>query len=296
VRAEPGSYGPGEPPNRASNRRVYGRRVIRVVLLDLGGTLVEGNATLPGVPEALTSLRQFVAADGTPVQLALVSDFTMATPPLTKAKVDPLVQQYLALLDGFGLRRFFKPVDRHVTLSTQAGVNKPDRRVYELALSRLATGAGLVDCVSITEDPTHVAACRALGMTALQFGNDFTDWTDAPLLLRRVIDPASAVDAAAALTPWFAARGLKVVSVRSASADKATVTVRKARAAAVEIVVRFAQSGRVVVDEHDAFLHSLAASGQLGPEGHALEPGVTHTTSVDDDGNETVTRRRYSAL
>jgi hypothetical protein len=31
----------------------------------------------------------------------------------------------------------------------------------------------------ITEDAARVAACRALGMHALQFGADFDDWAEA---------------------------------------------------------------------------------------------------------------------
>ena len=89
-----------------------------------------------------------------------------------------------------GCASSFEPVERHVTLSTQAGVNKPDRRIYELALTRLGTDATLGDCLSITENAEHVAACRALGMQALQFGVAFTDWSQAPQLVRSLIDPA----------------------------------------------------------------------------------------------------------
>jgi FMN phosphatase YigB (HAD superfamily) len=97
--------------------------------------------------------------------------------------------EYLALLGGFGLRSFFEPVDRRVTISTQAGVTKPDQRIYRLALDRLGTDAKLADCLSITEDAAHVAACRELGMQALQFGIDFQDWAQAPGLVRSMIDP-----------------------------------------------------------------------------------------------------------
>ncbi len=272
--------------------------MIRVLLLDLGGTLVDANAgaPLPGVVDALSALSKFETADGEPLQLALVSDFTMAPVGASRADVDRIVRDYLALLDGFGLRRFFRPVDRHVTLSTQAGVNKPDRAVYELALTRLGTPARIADCLSITEDAAHVAACKRLGMKALQFGTDFTDWLDAPFLIRRLVARASTVDAAAVLGPWLAARGLRLVAVQSATAAKVTAAVRKGPGAEVPIAVRFDATGRVVVDDGDAFLHSLVASGQAAPPGGALPPGATHTLELDDEGEPRATRKRFSAF
>jgi FMN phosphatase YigB (HAD superfamily) len=71
-------------------------------------------------------------------------------------------------------------------------VNKPDQRIYRLALDRLGSDAEFAECLSITEDAGHVAACRALGMQALQFGVDFTDWSQAPRLVRSIIDPSDA--------------------------------------------------------------------------------------------------------
>lgn len=162
--------------------------MVRVLILDLGDTLVSGDQALPHVPEALATFRELDGSTGLPLELALVSDFRPAV-PFSPAEVQKRFTEYLDLLERFGLRTFFEPVDRHVTLSSQAGVNKPDRRIYELALTRLGTDATIADCLSITEDAGHVAACRALGMQALQFGVDFTDWSQAPALVRGLIDP-----------------------------------------------------------------------------------------------------------
>lgn len=166
--------------------------MVRVLLLDLGNTLVADGRTLPHVPEALAALAELDGATGQPLEMALVSDFRTAT---STADVEVAFGEYLDLLGGFGLRAFFEPVDRHVTLSTQAGATKPDPRVYRLALHRLGTDAGFADCLSITEDAGHVAACRALGMQAWQFGVDFDDWAQAPDLVRRAIDPAGVEEA-----------------------------------------------------------------------------------------------------
>jgi FMN phosphatase YigB (HAD superfamily) len=162
--------------------------MVEVVLFDLGDTLVGGSRPFPHVLEALSAIRQLKTASGAPIDCALVSDFTLAVPP-TAARVKAIVSEYLDLLDGFGLRRFFDPAERCVTLSTHAGVMKPDRRVYELALTRLGGGARLTDCLSVTENAAHIAACRDLGMATLQFGADFTDWARFVPLVRNLLDP-----------------------------------------------------------------------------------------------------------
>jgi HAD superfamily hydrolase (TIGR01509 family) len=165
--------------------------MIRVVLFDLGGTLIDAlQRPFAHVPSVLTTIAGFRTADGKPVRSALVSDFTMVAPPLTSAKIKPVFEQYVSLLTATGLRSFFEPVNRRVTLSTHVGVFKPDRAVFEKALSRLQVKASLADCVFITESPAHVAAARqTLGMSALQFaapgvpGADFNDWSWLPSLL-----------------------------------------------------------------------------------------------------------------
>src|SRR6185503_4841141 len=94
---------------------------------------------------------------------ALVSDFTMPAAP-APARVAAIFADYLNELDRLGLRGFFEPVERHVTLSTHAGVTKPDRHVYEVACRRLCSDARLTDCLSVTENAGHIAACRDLGI------------------------------------------------------------------------------------------------------------------------------------
>lgn len=168
--------------------------MVRVLLLDLGGTLVESDRPFPHVVDALLALEQLDGSTGEPLELVLVSDFHPAVPP-TPAGVQARFAEFLALLDAFGLRHLFEPIDRRVTLSTHAGVRKPDRRVYELALRRLGSQARLADCVCITENAEHVAACQALGMQALQFGVDFDDWSEASGLVRRLIDSTGTEEA-----------------------------------------------------------------------------------------------------
>jgi hypothetical protein len=218
--------------------------MVDVLMLDLGGTLVDGAHPFPHVLEALAALRRFSGTSGRPLELAVVSDFLPADPP-TPAGVKARLAEYLAILDGVGLRRAFQPATRRVTLSTQAGVAKPDRRVYELALRRLDCGAALADCLSITEDGAHVAACRALGMQALRFGGDFTDWSEAPLLVRHVVDPASGPNTALALAVWLAARHGRKLAGLDGAPTPAGANLRVRPPGPTRASVAFDPAGRV---------------------------------------------------
>src|ERR1044072_1704624 len=107
--------------------------MIRVLLLDLGGTLMVDGAVLPGVPEALRAIEEFKIADGKLLVTCLVSDFEMPI-PRTQVAIDAAFRAYLDILEGVNLAHFFEPVDERITLSTHAGVTKPARIVFELAL------------------------------------------------------------------------------------------------------------------------------------------------------------------
>ena len=145
--------------------------MVRVVMFDLGLTLIDGHhKPFAKVPEALTAIAGLKTSNGTPVKMCLVSDFTMAEPPGVTAKIRALFKEYLAVLDETGLRPFFEPVQRRVTLSTQAGALKPDRKVFETALRRLQVKASLTECLLVTEDAAHVLAVRnELHMQTLRF-------------------------------------------------------------------------------------------------------------------------------
>ena len=279
--------------------------MVDVLVLDLGGTLVDGGQPFPHAKAALFALQRFRGSSGQPLQLALVSDFHPAD-PATPAGVKARFTEYLRLLDGFGLRRYFQPVGRHVTLSTHAGVTKPDRRVYELALQRLGSGATLTDCLSITEDAGHVAACKSLGMRALRFGGDFGDWSEAPLLVRQMIDPTSAHNTALALGVWLDAHHRRKVAGVDGEPTAARATTRLRPPGSAFASFAFDEAGRVTAldfgptghaEEVDAFHRSLAEHGQLAPPGDGpLPAGATHRVEEDEGGKRVVRRGRFSAI
>lgn len=147
----------------------------RVAMFDLGETLVDQDLKpFAGVDDALTTIEQFPS-----LEHCLLSDF------------DGSFADYLAELDRSGLRPHFEPVNKRVTISSIAGVRKPDRRIFAKALERLGVEATLADTIFITENAAHIAAARAMGMHALHFGRDFTNWSDVPMLIAREIGESS---------------------------------------------------------------------------------------------------------
>ena len=117
--------------------------MIKVLMLDLGETLLHGETPFPHVTEALTAFNGFTTAAGAPLAVCLASDFEMAASPVTPNKISVIFKKYLKILERAQLRQFFEPVAKRVTLSTHAGVLKPDRRVFETAVKRLGAVAQL---------------------------------------------------------------------------------------------------------------------------------------------------------
>ena len=144
--------------------------MIRVVMLDLGGTLTDGTQPFPFVPECLDALSKFITSDGQPIEFCLVSNFNLAD-PFTEDGVAARFSEYLDILENLGLRDVFEPIDRRVTLSTHVNALKPDRSVFSEALVRLGSDADLGNCLFITENRTHISACADLGMSTMPFGD-----------------------------------------------------------------------------------------------------------------------------
>ncbi|MFV8053246.1 M20/M25/M40 family metallo-hydrolase [Mycobacterium sp. 48b] len=129
---------------------------MKLVLFDLGQTLEDGDALLPGALQALTDLAELRDEDGIPVLLGLASDF------------DEPAQHYYRILETLGIRGFFEPVNTHVTLSGEVGVHKPAREFFARAVAKANPALTFADVLFITENSAHVAAARALGLDAIQ--------------------------------------------------------------------------------------------------------------------------------
>jgi hypothetical protein len=304
--------------------------MIRVVMFDLGMTLIdEHNQPFDHVPEALTAIAKFKTSDGKALRCCLVSDFTMATPPVTATKVRDIFGQYLGLLDETGLRSFFEPVQRRVTLSTHAKAQKPDRAVFETALHRLRVHATLAECLFITENTAHIKAARTkLRMKALQFSAsasrpfDFDDWPQAPAMVAHLVDPQRKSNMHAAVEVFLTANGVEVTNLeagRAAGTFNASGRVwspisvpgvgsRKPVHVAVpvhgEVTVgskgalrsKMSSPTEGDIEEASAFAASLATHGQIATAAGSRSAGATHEIEVDDSGRQRLVRKRFSAV
>jgi hypothetical protein len=304
--------------------------MIRVLIFDLGDTLVRGESLFPYAHEALEVISRFETAGGDPLDLCLVSDFDMPTPPSTPQKVESIFDKYISLLDGLDLKGFFEPVNRRVTLSAHAGVFKPDRRIFEKAVERLGNNARLNECLFITENKDHIAACRKLGMTALRFNpagpeeGDFQDWSEAPLLIARAIAPDSFFDTQLALKLRLStAYEMELVTIdRDSTKDhilgraKAWHPVTVATAGRSESVlvpipvnveIEMDEKGRIRSVESDKpdpealaesahFIKSLREHDQIASEHSEPTPSQTHQEVTDKKGRKRLKRKRFTAL
>jgi beta-phosphoglucomutase-like phosphatase (HAD superfamily) len=306
--------------------------MLRVIMFDLGLTLIdEHDRPFPHVMGALTAIQQMRGERKKPLALCLVSDFKMPAPPPTPAKVDDLFAEYLTTLEETGLRRFFEPVGAHVTLSTHAGVNKPAREIFALALRRLRSRARLPDCLFISENAAHVAAARdTLEMQTLLFrapgatAFDFDDWAQAPLLIARLLPAAHNLETAVAahlraahdfepeaLTPGptpgtFIARGKSWHPLRNSRlgpldgvlvpipAEAEVTLAPTGHAAAVRIPAPTPEQ----LSEAGTFVDSLARHGQIEDPSSSPAAGgrPTHALERDAQGRRRLVRRGFSAI
>ena len=303
--------------------------MIRVVMFDLGLTLIDGQGRpFPFVKEALSSIQAFVAG-GKRLQTCLVSDFTMPPSPATPAAIKALFEEYLQLLAPTGLRPFFEPVRKRITLSTHAGALKPDKKVFLKALQRLGTTATLPECLLITENAAHVQVAREQhGMKTLLFRApgapqfDFEDWSQAPLLVADVIEPA--VNGVAAVKAYLSGvRGLDEVSVEpTAKRDafkvrgRAWVPISGPDLGELEGVLvslpvegefsrgsrgalenlRIGQPSAEQLSEATSFVRSLVRNKQIGPASGAALSRATHEITVDEHGRRRLIRKRFTAV
>jgi FMN phosphatase YigB (HAD superfamily) len=141
---------------------------MRMVLFDLGGTLEDEGVLRPGAREALAALTGLRAGGRPAVLLGLLSDFDMPADPADAAEVAGIRGRYLALLDELGIREFFVPDDRRVTLSTEVGVVKPAPATFRAAVAKADPTLTFGDVVFVTENAGHIRAARRLGLQAVR--------------------------------------------------------------------------------------------------------------------------------
>lgn len=136
-----------------------------LVLFDLGETLESRGVLRAGALDTLEELAGLRRGGRPAVVLGLLSD---TRDPVDRADVAVVVAEYRALLDRLGIRRFFEPLARHVTLSAEVGVRKPAAAAFRAAVERAGPALEFGDVVFVTENAEHVRAARQLGLTAVR--------------------------------------------------------------------------------------------------------------------------------
>jgi FMN phosphatase YigB (HAD superfamily) len=143
---------------------------MKMVLFDLGETLedvVDGeDILLPGARQTLEAIRAMRDSNGEAPVLALVSNF--GDIPANPEQILASQKEYYKLLEKLGIRSFFEPVAQRVTLSTEVGRPKPDKKIFQAVIEKIP-GLHFVDVMFITEDRSHVQAAHHLGMQAIHF-------------------------------------------------------------------------------------------------------------------------------
>jgi phosphoglycolate phosphatase-like HAD superfamily hydrolase len=306
--------------------------MIRVVMFDLGMTLIDDALHLfSHVEDALAVVSNFETADDEPLRSCLVSDFKMPAPPGNTAKITELFHEYLEILDQAGLRIFFEPVEERVTLSTHAGVHKPDRRIFETALQRLGVAVPLDDCLLITENAAHIEAARTtFNMKTLQFRStgsaqfDFDSWADAPALIANLVAPQQPANMHGAIKAHLAAQGVDLVKAEPAGSSGTMKFVGQVWSPISvpghhnlqNVQVPIQVEGEVIrgpkgqvrsfvplqpsadqLAEATSFVRSLATHGQIAGQAAARSLGAaTHEIETDKLGNRRLVRKRFSAF
>ena len=140
----------------------------KIILFDLGNTLenTKKEVLIPGALKTLQATNTMRDSNGKVPILALVSDFDM---PESPAQIAAIQQRYFAILDRLGIRLFFEPVAKRVTLSTEVGVFKPDKKIFQAVLKKLDGHPSFKNVLFITENLDHVQKARLLTMKAIHF-------------------------------------------------------------------------------------------------------------------------------
>jgi hypothetical protein len=302
--------------------------MIKLALFDLGDTLLQGTTPFPNAIAALEAISRLHTEAGAPLILGLVSDFLPADPPVTEAKITAREQEYRDILEGARLKGFFEPFSSRVTLSTRAGVNKPDRRIFELAVKRSGVGASLDECAFTTENTEHLAKCKSFGMVVTRFGTGpgirpaFSDWADAPGLFAGLLSPDDAHNQVVVIAAELAARHNLVGFVPSAPGKGREYRGQAKQLIALEdpklgdlngvyvelpteVTVSLGEDrhvanvaatspGKEEVADAVNFVASLFRAGKIAIPGRPAV-GATHAVEQDDKGRKRLVRRGYRA-
>ncbi len=299
--------------------------MIRLLFINFENTLAQDNQAYPHVKEALAAIATFETADGGPLERCLLAN-TRQSSGSSKPSIDSAWRDLLSSLDELGLRQVFEPVDRRVTMTRQANAPIPDKQVFATAIQTLGIDVDLRECMFITHVTEHVADCRHLGMHVLQFDPhdstvNFSDWSEAPLIIAHLVAPDSRNNLEAGLGVRLAVTDdLEVAHIDQQMPD-GSIQLRarkwcpligfnlgKLEGVRVSLPTRaqigMDESGLIEsvksvsppvdeIAEAASFVKSLAATGQIAYTETAA-PGATYQVEIGSQGHRYLRRTRFT--
>lgn len=300
--------------------------MIRLIMFDLGDTLIRDQTPFPNVIEALNTISQFKTSEGEQLKLAIVSDFGDHETANTPSKIEALEAEFFDVLRTTGLEPFFQPFDSKVTISARAGASKPDRRVFEAAANRSGMDVDLSECLFVTENAQHLLAARNFGIAILAFGNNVTDlpsfsaWLDAPMRIAELIDPTNMRNHELAISlvlkteknietfhclnrteTTFRGQATSLVQLDNPELGEmrgafiempVDVSVRCNHGAIDYVVIDQPSAGDI--DDAVSYVQHLVRQGKVGTDSEQKASGMTHLIETDEQGRRILTRRRFS--
>lgn len=300
--------------------------MIHNLLLYFEGTLVLNDWLFPHADEALKTLSRFQTADGEPLNFYLVSDGGAFKTSM--AKLDHDSSSIRLRLDALGLLEYFEPLESHVAIVRRAAASKKNCGSIEEALGRLPIRAALSECLFITEDSGLVASCRRRGMKALRFGprgggGDFLDWSEAPLLVARIISDQSPYNLTLALRLRLAAAyDMELANLMEQRGRRVTARAKKLfpveigrQGGGTEVVhvpmplnvtIELDEEGRVSGVESEEpdrehlaeaahYVKTLESNKQISRTPERQGHGETHVVEKDEKGRKRLKRTRFTA-
>ena len=139
----------------------------KIVMFDLGNTLESGDELLTGAMDTLNGIKSLSNTSTKAIEIVLISDWDNS--PSEPKELEASKQKYYTLLERVGIRDFFEPVEKRVTVSSEVGVFKPDPTFFRASIDKVSPSLAFESVIFITEKLGHVLAARALGLQAIHF-------------------------------------------------------------------------------------------------------------------------------
>lgn len=291
--------------------------VIKLILFDWAGTLIQGAVPFPHAGDALKVLSRFSTADGEKIKLGLIFR--------SELLVDGWEVRLANLTKAVKLDEFFRPLEQSAILWSGTVGSQPDQSVFARAARQWRVTPS--ECLFVGVAEPSLRDVRSHGPALVGFGVPLPDvptfpaWLEGPARIARIITPDQERNLEKALsfqleltwglsnfkclskTPGVlhgrasqlvpldapALKGLK--GVYASITSDVTVTCE------ADGSIRFVHAASPTqgdLDEAASNVLNLVGTGQLSPSPDVTVPGVTHAIQTDSAGKKIIVRQRYA--